>query len=126
MVPEHKRLVLEKQLEELDKTLGERFHTFLEGRIATILADLQNSDCTFYDDPQQALEFIYYLIHQFFRTPKLRNLVARMDNPIPGLDLKRTWLIESHIIRPTLAAPYMRKGAHTSSRFCRTAQEFRS
>jgi hypothetical protein len=45
-----------------------------------------------------------YATHQFFRTPKLREIVSQLDNPIPGLDLNRTWLIESHIFATNLGA----------------------
>jgi hypothetical protein len=61
-------------------------------------------DCGFYLNDEKSLEFINFATHQFFRTPKLREIVSQLDNPIPGLDLNRTWLIESHIFATNLGA----------------------
>jgi hypothetical protein len=91
------REVLERELDKLERTMGERFHTSIEEGIMKIFSDLRNLDASFFATSEDALEFIYFLMHQFFRTPKLRNLDIRTNNPFPGLDLKRTWLIETHI-----------------------------
>ena len=70
------REVLERQLEEIDKTLGERFHSYVESSMVGTLYQLQNCDCAFFKDPEKASVFINFLAHQCFRTPRLRNVAC--------------------------------------------------
>jgi len=98
------REALERQLEEIDKTLGERFHSYIENSMVGILYKLQNCDCSFFKDQEKALVFVNFIAHQYFRTPMLRNVVARIEHEIPNLDLNRIWLIESHIYATNIGA----------------------
>jgi len=41
---------------------------------------------------------------QYFRTSKMRNVVTSLVNPLPGVDFRRTWHIESHIYASNLGA----------------------
>jgi hypothetical protein len=93
------RVALEDALHEADQTLGEAFHTQVEDKTFGILDALRNSDPSFYSDLQQCIDFIYFLAHQAFRTPKLRTVVAGLQakNPYPNVNLEKIWLIESHI-----------------------------
>ena len=103
-LPPGVRQKLTRNLKDIEKTLGESFHTLYENHVIRIIAELRNADCSFFHDSISALKFTNFLAHQFFRTPKLRNLNASLPNPIEGLNLNRTWLIESHIYATNVGA----------------------
>jgi hypothetical protein len=98
------REALERQLEEIDKTLGERFHSSIESSMVGTLGQLQKCECAFFQEPEKASVFVNFIAHQFFRTPRLRDVVARIEHEIPNLDLNRIWLIESHIYATNIGA----------------------
>ena len=104
-VPESdpRRIEAENQLAVIDKTLGESYQTLFEQRATHLVDSLRASNCDFYRDSKQALEFINFISHQFTRSPKLLDIASRIPNPIQGLDLKRTWLVETHIYATNIA-----------------------
>ena len=95
---------LELHLTNAEKTFGESFHTFIEGSVISNLASLRLTDCEFYREEAQTFNFINFVANQFFRTPTLKQFAANMSHAIPGLDLRRTWLIESQIYAINIAA----------------------
>ena len=95
---------LNKLLEDAEKTAGEQYHTMTEQSGMWFLDRLREEDCSFFTDKEKVLDFSHYLSHQFFRTPKLKNLLANMDNPFGDLDLKRVWFFQSHILADNIGA----------------------
>lgn len=93
------RAALMHELDIMEKTLGERWHTGIENNAQGMLANLKQCDPRFYEDDTKRTHFIFFLAQQFFRTPKIRELQLRKGNPYfdQGLDLDRTWFIESQI-----------------------------
>jgi hypothetical protein len=88
---------MKAEMEIAQKTAGEEFHTLIEESATSELDCLRAKDASFYNDDSRCSNFIYYLMCQFFRTLKMRNLVASFGTPVPGHDLRRTWVIESLI-----------------------------
>lgn len=105
-VSPQKREFLDKKLDEMEKTLGERWHTGVENAASGILEKLKLRDPSFYASDLERMHFVNYLTQQFFRTPKLKNLQMRMENPYKdqGLNLDRTWFIESQIYALNISA----------------------
>ena len=95
---------LHKLLEDAEKTAGEHYHTMTEQSGTWFLERLREEDCSFFHDKEKALEFIHYLSHQVFRTPKLKYMFANMQNPFENLDLKRIWFFQSHIVADNVGA----------------------
>ncbi|GEO97838.1 DUF4238 domain-containing protein [Methylobacterium haplocladii] len=100
------RQSLQAKLDVMRKTLGERWHTGIENLAFPLLEKLKNSDVDFYNHEQDRINFIHYISQQFFRTPKLRVLQIRENHPYfdKGLDLDRTWFLESQIFATNVSA----------------------
>ena len=101
------RTQVEEQLVVIDKTLGESYQTLFEGRARRLVDRLKASDCEFYRDTQDAMEFVNFISHQFTRGPKFLSIAMSLPNPIEGLDLKRTWLVESHIYATNIGFSFL-------------------
>jgi HEPN/RES N-terminal domain 1/Protein of unknown function (DUF4238)/RES domain len=87
---------IESQLEEAERTLGERYHTEIEQDAIGYLDELRRGNCAFYDDDVDCSKFLYFLANQYFRTSKARSGVL-VGSPIPDHDPRRTAPIEVHI-----------------------------
>jgi hypothetical protein len=96
MAPD-KRLKIEDDLSEAERTMGEIYHTRIEGDAIGYLDELRRESCSFYDNDRDCSRFLYFLCNQYFRTAKIRNGIHGVASAIPGHDHKRTALIESHI-----------------------------
>lgn len=105
--PEH-RAELEAKLRGIEKTMGETFHTRIEGRASPILEALRKKDVGFLADQTAWVEFIFYLCNQYFRTAKLRNAMLALPNLL-GHDISRTWPIEAFIYASNLGASFARQ-----------------
>jgi len=90
-------------LDVIEKSIGEHYHASVERRAQPILDRLRLGDATFYAELTDALTFIEFLAHQYFRTAKMRNAAGRM--PALALhDPERTWPIESYIYATNVGA----------------------
>ena len=92
--------------DKYDKTIVEHWHGGIENRCTPILAALRNLDLTFWSDKEKCGVFLYFLTHQLFRTPKMKNAMSRLqfNNSVEGLDLKRIWAIDSLLFANVLGA----------------------
>lgn len=105
-IPPNAAAELAEGLDEIEKTLAERYHGGLEQRALPILDRLRLGDAAFYDDLKDALTFIEFLAHQYFRTAKMRNAIGRL--PIAGPhNPERTWPIESYIYATNVGASFV-------------------
>ena len=98
-----KKLEVERALDEIEKTVSERHHGALEQRALSILDQLREGNAVFYGEMEPAHTFINFLVHQFFRTAKMRNASRQLKVPAP-FSLERTWPIESYIYATNVAA----------------------
>jgi Protein of unknown function (DUF4238) len=87
---------LEQRLEVLEKTIADNFQGLVEREADGLLDDLRKMDCEFFANEKDCMNFINFLTHQHFRTPKFRATAYRPDKLTPGVDLTRTWIIENH------------------------------
>lgn len=97
------RAQLAQALDEIDKTIAERYHGSVEQRADPILVRLRQGDTAFYEDLNGALTFIEFLTHQYFRTARMRNLTSRLPKLVPHRP-ERTWPIESFIYATNVGA----------------------
>jgi hypothetical protein len=57
--------------------------------------------------------FINFIMHQFFRTPLLRNIYTVATHSLPNIELSKVWVIESHIYATNVGAGiFVEKGAY--------------
>jgi hypothetical protein len=104
---------IKKILEENNKTLAENFHSLMEGQIIQSYNGLRNMECDFFLDSEKATLFINFLMHQFFRTPLLRDIYTAVAKSPPNIDLSKVWVIESHIYATNVgAAIFIEKDAY--------------
>lgn len=97
---------IERKIEDLDRTIGERMHSLLEGRILNIFEQLIRMDTSFYNDKYDAFEFINFITHQFFRTRRIRQISISSD-AIPkefNVNLGKVSLIQSHILATNVSS----------------------
>src|SRR6266496_3138829 len=66
LTPEQ-RAACEEQLKWQERNGGERYHANVENSSQEILSALRNQDSRFYDDPDRAIAFLYFLCLQYFR-----------------------------------------------------------
>jgi hypothetical protein len=102
-ISEALRAQLAQALDEIDKTIAERYHGSVEGRAKPILERLRRGDAAFYEDLSGAIVFIEFLVHQYFRTARMRNLAGRLPQLVPHKP-ERTWPIESFIYATNVGA----------------------
>ncbi|MEK4034573.1 DUF4238 domain-containing protein [Methylocystis sp. IM2] len=93
-----------EQLRVIEKTVGESYHANIERNAQHILDSLRRGDDSFYSDSSQCSVFMYFLTNQYFRTPRMRALFESIPNPLPGLDLVRTGVVECHIYAANVGA----------------------
>ena len=96
-------LRLYSELEAVEKTIVERYHTGVEDKAIPILELLRAADAAFYDDVNQASDFIHFLTLQYFRTAKMRNAITGTPLTVPW-NPQRTWPIESFIYATNVGA----------------------
>jgi hypothetical protein len=90
------RAEAQRHLDEMEKTLGERYHFGIEDRAKPFLDALRRREAEFYTDSRKASQFLYFLANQYFRTAKMRNAIGTLPQLL-GRNFERTWPIESHI-----------------------------
>jgi hypothetical protein len=89
-------------IEELDRVmhnLDEDHHNGLEKVAEKYLESLHKGDASFYEDDDCAVNFIYFLASQYFRTKNIRDSVLSTFGglSIDGVSIERTWPIMRHI-----------------------------
>ncbi|MDD4914622.1 MAG: DUF4238 domain-containing protein [Methylococcales bacterium] len=92
----------EEFIKELDKVmhnLDEDHHNELEHIAEVYLDSLHKGDTSFYRDDEDAVEFIYFLTSQYFRTKNIRDNVYRSFNSIAikEVSIERAWPIMRNI-----------------------------
>lgn len=93
---------VERVLVDMDKTLGEDFHTGMEDRGRPSIDALRVGDTSFYlTDGVQTMHFIQFVCLQYFRTAKMRDAMMAIPLDLPH-DMKRTWPIETFIYATNL------------------------
>lgn len=102
------RIELESKLREVEKTMGESFHSGTEDRAIPLLNALRQGDVSFYTEEKASMTFIDYIAHQYFRTAKIRNAMLAIPNPLPH-EMNRTWPVEAFIYATNLASSFVRQ-----------------
>jgi hypothetical protein len=91
----------ERLLAELDAEMiefQENEYGSLESRAMSQINSLRKGDVSFFDDDDQAIQFSYFLISQYFRTKAMRDRIkARFDKPADRERFDRTWPIFRYI-----------------------------
>jgi len=90
------RVAIEDELRWAEKNLGERYHTGIENKCSDILESLRTENDDFYNDEVRAVDFIYFLSLQYFRTAKMRDGLSKIPTDVPGHDPRRTANILNH------------------------------
>ncbi|MDA3889340.1 MAG: DUF4238 domain-containing protein [Allgaiera sp.] len=91
-----KREEIDKVLRQVERGLGEIWHSAVERQGAPYLDRLRAGDASFWGVEADALPFCNFFATQYFRTARMRNAVQTVEFP-QGLDIKRLWPVESHI-----------------------------
>jgi len=94
---------LEREFDVIEKTVAERYHGGLERRMQPLLDRLRAGDAAFYAEQKPAHTFIDFLAHQFFRTARMRDMMAALPRLIPHTP-ERTWPIESFVYATNVAS----------------------
>lgn len=94
---------LRSELDAIEKTMGERYHTGVEDKAVPILEALRAGDAAFYDDVNRTSDFVHFLTLQYFRTARMRNAATRIPLSVPWKP-HRTWPIESLIYATNVGA----------------------
>ena len=110
---------LRSELEAVEKTIGERYHTGVEDKAVPILELLRTEDATFYDEISRASDFIHFLTLQYFRTARMRNATTRIPLKVPW-NPHRTWPIESFIYATNVGASLFGDAASAANGFLTT------
>jgi len=96
------KVEVERALVEMDKTLGEGFHTGMEERGKPSIDALRSGDTDFYiTDDDQTMSFIQFVCLQYFRTAKMRDAMIAIPLDVQH-DMERTWPIEAFIYATNL------------------------
>ncbi len=99
---------LEMELQAIEKTLGESFHSATESRAVPLLDALRREDASFYENEETSTIFIDYISHQYFRTARMRRTILAIPNPLPH-DMSRTWPVEAFIYATNLASSFVKQ-----------------
>lgn len=94
---------LRSELDAVEKTIVERYHTGMEEKAIPILKSLRLADAAFYEDANQLSDFIHFLMLHYFRTARMRNAATKVFLTVPW-DPQRTWPIESFIYATNVGA----------------------
>ena len=90
-----------KKLANLSRVIRSNFmedaHCDIENQGEEGLNCLLKKDVSFLNDPQKIIDFSIYLITQWLRTEKMRNLQTGIASPIDKGTLERTWALISPI-----------------------------
>lgn len=97
------RAQLDAVLDEIAKSIGEYYHTAIENQAKPLLAQLRAKDAAFFEDDESAMNFVLFIVHQYFRTANMRNRMYRLPRMIPH-EPQRTWPIESYIYATNVGA----------------------
>lgn len=109
MFPFEKRELLEQHgllnetvddvLKSFEHNVLEDIHSTLESKAIKYIDLLRDGDCSFYDDEKAAIEFLFFICFQYFRTKSIRvgAIAALRDDPV--IDYENT----SHAIAVILA-----------------------
>lgn len=108
-LPPEARAAMETQLRWAERNLGERYHANIENNSQAFLDALRNQNSAFYDDPDGAMAFLYYLSLQYFRTDKMRQGQSNVATFVPGHDPRRTAAILNHIGATNVGASLVRE-----------------
>ena len=88
------------QITTLLTQLEERALSRTEGESTVFLDALIAGDVSFYDDPDQASQFLIFLMQQYFRTKKVRDKFLGANGlDLPNVDSERIWPVLRHVSR---------------------------
>jgi hypothetical protein len=89
--------LIEQKTIEFENTSVENWHGQIEVRAVPLLAMLKDRNSLFWEAPEQCSQFLYFLCHQFFRTPRSRKTYEDIQPSvfINDLDMNRIWALES-------------------------------
>lgn len=76
---------------------NEDYHASIERRFWPFLELMKQRDFSFYEDPERAIDFIYGLFVQYFRTKAVKERALQKDNVLFD-DMERVWDVLSHIL----------------------------
>jgi len=71
----------------------EEYHSHIESNSIQYLDFLKQEDLSFYQQEEQAMNFLLFISEQYFRTKKMRSAIEK----IPSQNLKTIWPILRHI-----------------------------
>ena len=94
-LPTDQRQKIESELSEIERTMGERYHSGIEDDAIGYLDELKGGSTSFYENDEDCSKFVYFLANQYFRTPRGRK--AAHISAALGHDPERTGPIEAHI-----------------------------
>lgn len=89
---------LENFYDEAIHNLEEDMHSKIECDAIQLLRQILNEDISFYQDDEQALNFIFYLCVQYMRTNKMRDGMVKAFNNSNILNMDKVWSITAHIL----------------------------
>jgi hypothetical protein len=89
------------EINELEHNLVENIHTDIENSGIKFLQKLREKDTSFFIDSDEALEFIHYLLTQYFRTKKQRDNISKIDTQ-GKLDFSKIFNILAPIFTTTI------------------------
>lgn len=94
-LPDEEISRIEGELGEIERTIGEKYHTRLEGDGIGYLDDLRRGSTAFFRRDEDCAKFLYFVSNQYFRTPKVRR--AAQYSTLLAHDPRRTAPLEAHI-----------------------------
>lgn len=94
--PEHKQ-ELEREIEKAKANVIEDIHARIESHALPLLSALRKYDDSFYADLDQCINFVIFLLHQYFRTDNLRREISALPDMIQGHSFERTAFLFNHI-----------------------------
>jgi hypothetical protein len=94
-LPPDQREKVASELSEIERTMGEKYHSGLEDDGIGYPDELKSGSSSFYENDEDCAKFVYFLANQYFRTPRVRK-AAHIAAPL-GHDPDRTGPIEAHI-----------------------------
>lgn len=95
---------LDHALKVYKSNTEEDYHTSIENRAIPILAAIKSGDISFYRDPEQSIDFLYFIATQVVRTRKLRDSLTPGLGEKFGIDVVKVWQIASHFVASNLGA----------------------
>ena len=97
------KLVIEKQINGIEKNQMELAHGKIENLGILLIESVKSADFSFLDDDDNFLGMMMFLCFQYFRTKKMKASILNSADKFRGMDVRKLWNVISFTMSTGLA-----------------------